>query len=273
MEVDDVNQWKSGRKYGKGTKNDYRLIENGKTVEMQLTREKFVYFPAERLEEVQKHTWYAINGALTWYATTNSKRAGHTGKRSSLYLHRLLYADNIGGSWIDHIDRNGLNNRSNNVRSGGNGINAINRICSSNTGTLGVCEVKKEKCYRASCCRRQKNFYFIDYESKSSSLLAADSWVKSIRKEEIKVRSNEALFLTRKESEEGPAKKKMRKYCNNTSGVTGVSRTRGRYWMAQWQEVGKTKSRNFSIKKYGDAQAFEMAVNARKVAMKGLGKI
>ena len=64
--------------------------------------------------------------------------------------------------------------------------------------------------------------------------------------------------------------KKMKS--NNTSGVTGVSRTEivsssgemYRYWTAQWyDENGKEHKKAFSIGKLGEGEAKQMAINCR----------
>jgi len=63
---------------------------------------------------------------------------------------------------------------------------------------------------------------------------------------------------------------------NNTSGVPGVryveevdprweSKPCYGYWIAQWSpEKGVRKTKRFSVEKYGDEEAFRLAVQARK---------
>jgi hypothetical protein len=58
---------------------------------------------------------------------------------------------------------------------------------------------------------------------------------------------------------------------NNASGVPGVSRHcsgRMEYWNARWPTaVGQCKSAKFSVAKYGEERAFELAVAARKAGL------
>lgn len=65
-----------------------------------------------------------------------------------------------------------------------------------------------------------------------------------------------------------------RKMVNNTSGFTGVSKKLDRgweYWVAFWSDLGgKRRSKSFSIKKYGDSEAFKMAVSYRESMIKEL---
>ena len=79
----------------------------------------------------------------------------------------------------------------------------------------------------------------------------------------------------------------MREFCsilkrNNRSGIPGVCRyvsnkndnKKGEpqcYWIASWSpEPRKTKHKKFSVKKYGEEEAFHLAVLARKKALKQL---
>lgn len=58
----------------------------------------------------------------------------------------------------------------------------------------------------------------------------------------------------------------------NTSGITGVSYNAGKgKWTAAWVEAGKRKSRAFSTKKYGGAEAKQLAVDKRLEMEKELG--
>ena len=75
----------------------------------------------------------------------------------------------------------------------------------------------------------------------------------------------------------------LKEYCsivkrNNRSGISGVSRYAQKepdndgnlrwYWVASWSpEPGKTKKVKFSVKKYGEEEAFRKAVQAREQAL------
>lgn len=63
------------------------------------------------------------------------------------------------------------------------------------------------------------------------------------------------------------------RYSNNKSGVTGVyaHTAKGReYWVATWKDLntGKSKTRNFSIAKFGDEFAFFLACECRSLAIR-----
>ncbi|NJN88458.1 MAG: AP2 domain-containing protein [Leptolyngbyaceae cyanobacterium SL_7_1] len=57
----------------------------------------------------------------------------------------------------------------------------------------------------------------------------------------------------------------------NSSGIVGVSRTKStsrghryEYWQARWGSGDERKSAKFSIHKYGEEEAKQLAINARK---------
>lgn len=59
-------------------------------------------------------------------------------------------------------------------------------------------------------------------------------------------------------------KKNKLRYKSNKSGITGVSYNPTGYWVAHWYEDSTFKSKYFSVKKYTEIQAKELAVKFRK---------
>jgi hypothetical protein len=79
--------------------------------------------------------WYAAKGANTYYAMRSDKRP----RRHGIYLHRLVLGLppwERGGLEVDHIDRDGLNNRRSNLRAVTHQENALNR---TDTVTSRLC--------------------------------------------------------------------------------------------------------------------------------------
>lgn len=65
---------------------------------------------------------------------------------------------------------------------------------------------------------------------------------------------------------------------DNKSGACGVHRKfnglKSYYWCAQWNDIsGKRCVKNFSIEKYGEAVAYDLAVEARLAAIEHLNSI
>jgi hypothetical protein len=65
-----------------------------------------------------------------------------------------------------------------------------------------------------------------------------------------------------------------RKQCNNTSGITGVFlSTTLNVWTAQWRdEHGIRRSKSFSVSKYGEVAAKNLAIAAREAAIEILSQ-
>ncbi|TWT76249.1 AP2 domain protein [Planctomycetes bacterium CA13] len=130
----------------------------------------------------------------------------------------------------------------------------ITRIDRDNSGGFLVRVMRKGK---------KTSKFFSDSENggKRKALIAA----KAFRDElETKMKGYSAKELS----------KIMRS--NNTSGVVGVrlveevdtrwpSQPTYLYWVAQWSpEKGVRRTKRFSVEKYGDEKAYELAVKARK---------
>lgn len=81
-------------------------------------------------------------------------------------------------------------------------------------------------------------------------------------------------LLRRLESEEQV--RICRRSTRNSSGVVGVSKvtvvapngTEYRFWQATWSEAGNRRCVKYSVRRFGERRAFEMAVEARQ---KGAG--
>jgi hypothetical protein len=68
----------------------------------------------------------------------------------------------------------------------------------------------------------------------------------------------------------------MRRRCDNTTGVAGVDRRvdshGSAHWRARWHDLdGKSKSKWFSVSKYGEDEAFRLACETREAALKENG--
>lgn len=122
------------------------------------------------------------SGIFTWL---KSKRRGWVGRvagtkckngyeqisidNERYYSHRLAWLY-VNGSWpkyeIDHIDRNPLNNRINNLREASRGCNQRNVGISKHnkTGVIGVCFDKDREQYRAymQIDKKHKNLGYFD---------------------------------------------------------------------------------------------------------------
>jgi len=124
--------------------NLYRYVfyKGGLCIEMRLTKGYTCIFDTEYLNKIKQYTWCVskMTGSYTKYVTAYVK-----GQKNKLYMQQLL--TDFKYKVVDHINRNGLDNRKCNLKDGGNSKNQLNRrMRSDNTsGHNGISWVKKKK--------------------------------------------------------------------------------------------------------------------------------
>ena len=114
-----------------GRRPDASEIDEAKVRRIPLTKGKFALVDAEDYEELSKYKWYALRGKHTWYACRREK-----GK--IILMHRQIM-DTPQGMVVDHLNRDGWDNRQENLRNCTHAQNNRNsRPRSGNTGLRGV---------------------------------------------------------------------------------------------------------------------------------------
>lgn len=98
---------------------------------VRLTRNKYAIVDDRDFEFVSQYKWYAQPGANTYYAVRQGKR-DKNGKRLNYYMHRELlnmkpYKLDKTRTEVDHINKNGLDNRRTNIKPCTKSENAKNR--------------------------------------------------------------------------------------------------------------------------------------------------
>lgn len=134
----EAEQRKRRRKAGQYVKgNDYRV--SGDTVYLYINNPKAsgtALIDKEDWEGVRAYTWNInpVNG----YVQTRTREG--RGKSSPMYLHRFVMGAKKGDPQLDHIDRNRLNNKKNNLRFVTWSENQLNKglYCNNTTGFRGV---------------------------------------------------------------------------------------------------------------------------------------
>lgn len=92
----------------------------------------FVLIDIEDLELINKYTWHVnYNKAGNCYARTTIRVEG---KQKKVFMHRLITGAKQGFD-IDHINRNGLDNRKINLRLVTRSQNAMNSVSNKNTSS------------------------------------------------------------------------------------------------------------------------------------------
>lgn len=131
------------------SKNYYQIKDD--VVIIKLTQNQATTIDIGDWELVKKYKWHAAHPSH--YSNENAYQAKHTkprngeGKQSHIYMHNLIM--DCRDKEVDHIDRNPLNNKRNNLRISSTAENCRNKLLQSNnkSGYKGV--YKKGDRYRA----------------------------------------------------------------------------------------------------------------------------
>lgn len=116
--------------------------------------------------------WYTISGTYTKYAIRNSSKLLGPQKRIKMHrviLERILGRALVKGETVDHINRDGLDNRRSNLRLATKSQNAQNtpEYSRNTSGYKGVSWAKDKKMWVAQIRAQKKTYrlgYFIDID-------------------------------------------------------------------------------------------------------------
>lgn len=215
-----------------------RLVKRGlmsKTI--PLSKGLFAIVDDDKYDMVSQHKWYANKQGYPARRRKNNEPKGSY----IILMHRFVldtHNKDMNGLVTDHINRNKLDNRLDNLRIVGNGINtqASGQLSSNTTGYRGVSFNREKQTYEVyirTGKRRIKAGYFRDI------ILAAKTYDFYARK----LYGNLGhLNFPNEIISELPIEDKTL-FRNNTSGYRGVSKKQNKTkWLAEFQ-VNKNKIR------------------------------
>jgi len=95
----------------------YRKVRYGYAFrKIPLTQGKYAIVDPERYEELAKYKWFAVKSERGYYALRMTKaKRGSRVRQKAVRMHRVILKP-PEGKFIDHINHNGLDNRSANLR-------------------------------------------------------------------------------------------------------------------------------------------------------------
>ena len=118
------------------------------TKKIELTQGKFALVDDNVFEELNQYKWFAHRSGYAFYAHRNIQIGK---KRVTIPMHRQILGLSYGDKWLaDHINRNGLDNRSKNLRVVTKSENNRNRREHKNntSGHRGITWHKERWCAR-----------------------------------------------------------------------------------------------------------------------------
>jgi hypothetical protein len=184
----------------------YRRLRYGYPFrKIPLTQGKFAIVDPDDYEILSKYKWRTCRAPSTFYAERSIKKLD--GKFSRILMHRHVLSlsknlskdflplnsyllplvssiENRASRVIDHINRNGLDNRCANLRLATISQNAANsKKRNPRSGYKGVWLDKRKKLYRAAVCKNNKRHYLGYFKTPESAALAYDKAARKYHKE------------------------------------------------------------------------------------------
>jgi hypothetical protein len=154
--------------------NEYRLVKIDYKLYLEVkTQKEDITFLTDlkHFNLIQNHTWYSIKNKNIFYIETKIKKDNND--YTTTGFHRIIYSEY---KIIDHINREGLDNREINLQDGSNGINNLNcKLRKNNTsGYNGISYENNKWRYRWYENQKRKAKYFKTKEEAIEFKLAHD---------------------------------------------------------------------------------------------------
>ena len=248
------------------TRNQYRLIEcdtEGSYYEMKLQDEHICKFDIDDLKYTQNYSWCANKGNNRYYMHHSERK-----NRKTEVFHRLLFPEY---TMIDHINRDGLDNRRKNLRPVSvheNNINQKKRKDNA-SGKTGIHYSKYDKAWVCQWPedgkRKKKTFSIGKYGEDNARFLALNHRQKMDNKFGLlngyDSDGDTTVIVKPVNIENMIIEEKI--MSTNTSGKTGVYYMENyKFWATEYRdENGKKKSKRFYV---GKVRNYE---EAKKLAM------
>lgn len=251
------------------TKNQYRLIEcdtEGTYYELKLQKDFVMKLDMDDLKFTQEYAWCAKKGRDEgrYYAIQSNRKDC----KSYKLFHRVLFPEY---TQVDHINRDGLDNRRKNLRavsSAENNINQKKRV-DNKSGKTGIHYSNYDKCWIVQWPedgkRKKKSFSESKYGYDGAKLMAINHRQKMDNKLGLLngYDSNEEINMVVKPISIDKVQIKENLLSTNKSGKKGVYYVdKYNFWAVEWRDAdGKKKCKRFYVgtkRNYDEAQKLAM---------------
>lgn len=146
--------------------------------EIKLTQGKVALVDDEDYGFLNHWKWHLHKNIHGMYATRCATL--HDGKRSQVFMHRVIMGVYDSQILIDHKDRDGLNNQRYNIRNASHMNNMYNKVSAKNSSSkykgVSLCRSKyKDRVYlawMAEISREGKKFYLGRFKNEDEAALA-----------------------------------------------------------------------------------------------------
>lgn len=148
--------------------NDYIVNTDG-TTRIMLTQGMEAIITTDIYPIIKDYRWYASRSKNTFYAISNMCGCGD--KNKLVKMHQLILPT-MGNKQVDHVDGNGLNNTTTNLRLVTPSQNLMNRGIQSNnkSGHTGVCWYKGKNKWIVNIKVENKSIHLGYFTSKEDAI-------------------------------------------------------------------------------------------------------
>jgi hypothetical protein len=153
---------------------------SGESLLLPLTQGKFAIIDRDMAETLARWNWHAKWSGFGWYA---AHRVGPRGNSKIVGMHQVVLGTTDAPE-VDHVNRNGLDNRRHNLRDATRMQNAWNtERTRSQSGFRGVSWQAHAKMWRAEITMNRKRVYLGYFRSPEAAAHAFDDAARRLRGE------------------------------------------------------------------------------------------